>query len=93
MVLWLQKQAVEPWYMAVTEQPVVAQEPPESGLGVSRGQRALEMGCTWGWGQGEAFPETLGSLSALPLSSYMTLGKSLLLPGSLFPICEMGGWG
>lgn len=92
-MLWLQKQAVEPWYMAVTEQPVVAQEPPESGLGVSRGQRALEMGCPWGWGQGEAFPQTLASLVALPLSSYMTLGKSLLLPGSLFPICEMGGWG
>ena len=44
----MQKQAVEPWYRAVTEQPVVAQEPPESGLGVSRGRRALEMGCTWG---------------------------------------------
>lgn len=86
-MLWLQKQAVEPWYLAVTEQPVVAQEPPESGLGVSRGQRALEMGCPWGRGQGEAFPQTL------PLSSYMTLGKSLLPPGSLFPICEMGGWG
>lgn len=42
-MLWLQKQAVESRYKAVTEQPLVAQEPPESGLGVSREQRALEM--------------------------------------------------
>ena len=93
LALWLQKQAVESWHRAVTEQPVVVQEPPESGLGVNSEQRAPEMGWTWGWGtggkQGKASPQSLGSLSALPLTSYVTLAKSLPLPGSQFSICKM----
>lgn len=72
---------------------MVAQEPPESGLGVNSEQRALEMGWTWGWvtggKQGKASPQSLGSLSALPLTSYVTLAKSLPLPGSQFFICEV----
>lgn len=38
-MLWLQKQAVESWYSAATEQPVVAQEPPVSGLAGGREQK------------------------------------------------------
>lgn len=38
-MLWLQKQVVESWHRVATEQPVVAHEPPVSGLGKGREQK------------------------------------------------------
>lgn len=51
--------------------------------------------------QGKASPQSLGSLSALPLTSYVTLGESLQFSGPQIPICKMyltfsgmvGRWG
>lgn len=46
------------------------------------------MGWEAGGKQKKASPQSLGSLSALPLTSYVTLDKSLPLSRPQFPICE-----
>lgn len=73
-MLWLQKQTADSWHRAATEQPGVTQEPPVSGLGV--GNRRAGHG---GRGRWKTPLQSLGYLSALPLTSSVTLGKSLPL--------------
>lgn len=49
-----------------------------------------------GWGVGvgvggkqeKASLQSLGPITALPLTSFVTLGKPLSLPGPQFPICK-----
>lgn len=39
--------------------------------------------------QGKASAQSLASLSAQPLTGYVTLGESLQFPGPQIPICKM----
>lgn len=95
----MQKQAVESWYRASTEQPEVAQEPPVSGLGAGREQKALKVG----WpqaravaGGGQPLP-VFGLTDVASPTSYVTLARhcpalGLSFPSGKCPLPSSGWW-